>query len=241
MIILFMDNPWLEIIYDGPPYILPEELSLIEAFNNYQLSKKETNHIIATELFPEPFIGDIANAKLVLLNLNPGLDDRDFSNHLESNYIQAFTNNLSQNISSDFPFYPLDPQFRHTGNAAWWTNRIKNLTDSVGVKNVAKHLVVLEFFPYHSRKYCEVPNSMLKEFGMKDNLPSQKYTFHLLNTLLEKEDVIIVGLRSKKLWLNACEGLKEKLVMGINVQNPHISPGNLGEENFNEIVQLLKK
>jgi hypothetical protein len=235
-----MDNPWLEIVYDEPPYILPEEEVIIEKLNNLYRSENKTQYIIKTELFPEPFIGDITNAKLVLLNLNPGLDKRDFSTHLETNYIQAFTNNLSQNISGDFPFYPLDPQFSHTGNAAWWTDRLKKLTGAVGVKNVAKHLVVLEFFPYHSKKYDTVLDMIPNKYGMNDYLPSQKYTFHLLNTFLEKEDVMIVGFRHHKEWLNVCEGLKDKVILGRSWLNPHVSPGNLGEENFDKIVQIFK-
>jgi hypothetical protein len=109
------------------------------------------------------------------------------------------------------------------------------------MKKVAQHLVVLEYFPYHSRKYCKIPNSIMKEYDMTDYLPSQIYTFHLLNMLLEKNDIIIVGLRHHKQWLNACEGLKEQVIFGKNVQKPYISPGNLGEENFKQIVNLFKE
>lgn len=55
--------------------------------------------------------------------------------------------------------------------------------------------------------------------------------------MLERK--IVVGLRSKKHWLNAVSAVQNVPFLK-NPQNPHISPANTGTELFDRIVQALR-
>jgi hypothetical protein len=57
--------------------------------------------------------------------------------------------------------------------------------------------------------------------------PSQGYSFQLARKMLETK--IVVGMRSKKHWLNVVPTAQDVPFLK-NPQNPHISPANTGTE-----------
>jgi hypothetical protein len=50
---------------------------------------------------------------------------------------------------------------------------------------------------------------------------------------------VVVGMRSKKYWLNAVPAV-ENVPFLKNPRNPHISPANTGAELFQRIVEALR-
>jgi hypothetical protein len=87
---------------------------------------------------------------------------------------------------------------------------------------------VVEWFPYHS-KTSGLP--------IKRVCPSQEYSFQLVNEMLSSK--IVVGMRSKKHWLNAVPAV-ENVPFLKTPQNPHVSPANAGTELFDRIVEALR-
>jgi hypothetical protein len=71
-------------------------------------------------------------------------------------------------------------------------------------------------FPYHS-KTSGLPITPV--------CPSQEYSFQLAREMLESK--IVVGMRSKRFWLNAVPAVQNVPFLK-NPQNPHSSPANTG-------------
>ncbi len=88
-----------------------------------------------------------------------------------------------------------------------------------GRARVAKRLICVEFFPYHS-----------KRFGHADlRLPSQQYTFQLVRLAIARSALIILS-RGKRLWLGAVPELISYRCLAElrSFRSASLSPKNLG-------------
>src|SRR5215204_4755778 len=65
-------NPWLA-LPSTAPYVLPEDRLKVEAFNA-KLPSTSPCRLDVKTVIPEPFIGAVTSAPVVVLQLNPGLD-----------------------------------------------------------------------------------------------------------------------------------------------------------------------
>jgi hypothetical protein len=87
---------------------------------------------------------------------------------------------------------------------------------------------VIEWFPYHSKRSA---------LPIKPVCASQEYSFQLVREMLATK--IVVGMRSKKHWLNAVPAM-QNIPFLKNPQNPHVSPANTGADLFERIVEALR-
>jgi hypothetical protein len=184
-----MENPWLNLPFESP-YILEIDRDCIDSFNN---AAGDLEKVIA-ESIPEPFIGNPHSAKLVLLNLNPGHAEDDETAHRDLQFRKAMFHNLHHK-PQEFAFYPLNPKFGWTACGQWWLRHTKKLIDGLDRACVAQKLLVIEWFPYHSKKA-----------GFNGNLvcESQHYSFQLAKEMLEKSMLVI--LRGRPYWVNVDPG-----------------------------------
>jgi hypothetical protein len=217
-----MQNPWNK-LPTSPPYLL--EIDKI-SIDNHQ-TKFNENTALHFELLPEPFLGN-PNATVILLNLNPGYSPDDITYHQQQKFIDLSLANLKHQ-SLEYPFFLLDPSLSAPGRI-WWEKKLKAIIQDTDKQTVANQVLCVEYFPYHSRRFGH----------HKMMLPSQEYSFHLVREAIARR-VIIVLMRSKKLWLSAVSELEEyELLFSLrNVQNPTISPGNC-PERYASIVRALK-
>ena len=180
------------------------------------------------ESIPEPFIGNPQSARVVLLNLNPGHSDDDAKAHADPLFGEAMMTNLRHG-TQDCPFYALNPKFAWTPCAIWWRAHTRKLNDAgLSWECISKGLLVIEWFPYHS-KTSGLPT--------KPVCPSQEYSFQLVSEMLSGK--LVVGMRSKKHWLNVVPDV-ENVPFLKNPQSPHISPANTGAELFERVVEALR-
>ena len=130
-----------------------------------------------------------------------------------------------------YPFYPFDPKFRDTGAGKWWLSRTREIQSALGgnIEKMAQRMMVIEWFPYHSLSF-RVPRV--------SPCPSQYYSFHLVREMLKK-NVLVVGMRAKRLWLEEVDALGEIQFLK-NPQCGHISRGNSERGLFEEIVSRLR-
>lgn len=216
-----MDNPWNQIPITAP-YILHEDLSFITSFNE----KAATDHRIVTDILPEPFLGNITNAKVVLLNLNPGFSEKDLFWHKQQEFVSENKKNLFH--ESNPPFYLLNTKFRDSGGFIWWHAHLKQFISQFGLDSVAKSFMCIEYFPYHSKRYKSMPI-----------IPSQQYSFSLVREAM-KRNLPIILMRGKKLWLEGVPELSTYPYSCLNsAQNVSVSKGNLPGETYDKIVKLL--
>ena len=221
-----MLNPWTQ-LPKTPPYVLPCDEASIGAFNS---KHPERDLQLWTDRFPEPFLGR-PDAPLVLLNGNPGSNpdlDADSIKFNEADHpaLEKARHNLLHE-QLDYPFWTLDPAFAGTGEGenveypgrTWWRKRLRRLIESCepdGIRNVANRLLCVEFFPYHSQSFSSFPR-----------LASQEYSFHLVAAAMQRNAVIVV-MRSKRLWFQAVDRLKDypKCYTLKNPQSPYLSETN---------------
>ena len=220
-----MQNPWLDLPFE-PPYVLPQEEEAVSLFN---ASAGET-HQFHCELPPEPYLGN-PEAKILLLNLNPGFSTHDAAFYAYEHVRQVWRKNL---LHEDlrFPFYMLDTAIpQHTAGPKWWSKKLKEPIKLAGREAVAHKFCCIEYFPYHSRRYG----------GFKTILPSQKYSFHLVERAIVRKAVIIM-MRNAKAWFAAVPELKNyDLLFHVNsVQNPAISRNNC-PDGFPLIADILRQ
>jgi len=84
-------------------------------------------------LLPQPFIGDVKNASIYILELNPGLGPSDYYGESEvPEYHDALLANLQQDFSkSDLPFLFLDPKFAWHGGFDWWHGKLAKVIEEL--------------------------------------------------------------------------------------------------------------
>lgn len=218
-----MENPWSR-LPASPPYVLAEDADAIDRINVSARSELR----IHTELLPEPFLGR-PDAPVVLLGLNPGFNPRDLEHHQDKTFARASRRNLVH-AHEEYPFYLLDPALVRSPGHGWWSKRLRHLIELIGLEAVARSLLCVEFFPYHSDK-----------FGSRTTrVKSQTYGFFLVQEALRR-GALVVAMRSLRLWATAVPGLAQygRLVRLRNVQSPWVSPKNC-PDGFDAIVAAIR-
>jgi hypothetical protein len=207
-----MENPWSS-LRENAPYVLDEDRKEIEQYAE-----------IDTSLVPEPFIGNPASAKVLLLNLNPGWDQRDAEAHADAKFKAAMFRNL-RHEKQEYPFYPLNPEFEWTPCAKWWLKKTRKLIEECGRSKVADGLLVIEWFPYHSR-----------EWNGQYACTSQEYSFYLARQVIDS-DVPPILMRKRQFW----EAIDARIGQSPprSFMNPALTPKNYGEDVFRRMADAL--
>jgi predicted transport protein len=116
-------------------------------------------------LLPHPFCGDVANASIYVLMLNPGVGFQDYYGEYHvPDYRSAVVATLRQEFQPDvLPFMYLDPKFAWHGGFAWWHGKlagvIKHLCNhwqtsfAEARARLARCLASIELVPYHSESF----------------------------------------------------------------------------------------
>lgn len=214
-------NPWVD-LPSTAPFVLPSDAPLVDAFNG----KAHPLHRIRTEAIPEPFFGRF-EAPVVLLLLNPGFS-RDGQHIPEApEFVQAMRSYLR---TGDADHLHLAPEASGPG-FAWWSRATRALREATSREAVARSLLSIEYFPYHSISFG---HGRLR-------LPSQTFTFDLLRRAIERSAMIIAA-RGYRIWLDAVPALASypHLLRLRSPQRISISPGNLGAGPFESVVAAVE-
>ena len=149
---------------------------------------------------PEPFIGNVENAKIYLLSLNPGAIGKE---ELDSKELQELTkkNLLQENTKCQF-FY-LANEIKTMDGAKWWRKRlVEPLTDATKksekevIKAINDNICNLEIIPYHSKDSKNFGNSVYTLYSAKAMRSFVK------NYVCKRDDnPLIIVMRAKKEWM----------------------------------------
>ena len=109
-----------------------------------------------------------------------------------------------------------------------------------------KNIALVEFFPYHSKKYNNCYNKLGEDDeDQKDYLPSQKFVFELIRKRLkaENDNVIIIISRSRSKWFEAIKELKNYSNCYIlsNPQNPSFESEHIMKCQFDQGEEITNK
>jgi len=217
-----LDNPWPQ-LPDRAPFVLDADRQWIDQ-HNQSVSEEFHYH---TELYPEPYAGRL-DAPVVLLALNPGFSPGDAQVHASRTYQKLWWGNAEQTIT-DYPLFLIHPDLRHAPCFKWWTAKLRYLIDLFGLATVARNILELQLYPYHSRAFRR----------RRGRLPSQDFTVDVVRRAMERNSVIIL-MRSRRIWEEYVPELASypHLLTVRNPRNPTFSEKNL--PGIDRVVTVLE-
>ncbi len=153
-------------------YVCEDDKETIEKYNSEVNRKQE--HKFITDILPVPFEGNLFEAKIIILTLNPGFVE-------EVNYtLYNLLNTEAQKQITDYHIQSLRLQSKGIiSNDAvnfigdrYWFNRTKELREEHSFE--LSEIAIIQYIGYQSKKFYE--NRNLKK------LPSINFTRELINT-----------------------------------------------------------
>ena len=203
-------NPWTS-LPPVPPYALAADEPYVARYNARASSAKQYD----LTLLPEPYFG-APSAPVLPLALNPGWSPNDTGVHAQGWFAEQSRQSLAHALRP-CPFLHLQPG-SSTPGSEWWQRIAGPLIRDAGFEAVAKCLMCVQFFPYHS-----------KEFGSASlAVPSQQYSFALVRIALRRGAEVVI-MRSWRLWSAALTELRAypRIHFVRNPRNPSLSSKNL--------------
>jgi len=159
-------------------------------------------------LYPVPFIGDMQNASIYILMLNPGLGPGDYFEYEVPCFQQTLLANLRQEKKPGvMPFVFLDPKFAWHGGFGYWHRKLKGVIEELAVSKcislakaraaLGRELAVVQLVPYHSTVFRFSSNSLKQ-------LPSvrlaQDFVRQTVAERVKARKAIVIVTRQVKTW-----------------------------------------
>jgi len=219
-------NPWR--LPRQNPFVLDADAPRILRYNE-TVSDQFT---LRMDVPPEPFHGNVVDAQVVILMLNPGFHDEDLLYAHDPIYCEQLAQSLLMHPSKEaYPFTPLDPRWAQTPTGLWWRKILSRFVDAVGDKQVAQRLAVLEWYPYHSKSFRYKPQILRVSDATKFNQE--------LAAACIQSDKIVICMRGHDLWTLGGGFDAYELPRPANARCASLTPGNLGTPLFDKIMQRM--
>ena len=166
-------------------------------------NEEHLHDCIHTNLFPQPFIGNLDSSYVYILYGNPGFTVTDYIDEFRNpGHEAACSSNLCDGKQG---FFPLLPQSSDTGVAKYWRSRLRKLieelaeelktTTACAVEIVRQRVSLIEAGAYHSRLF---PGDWV------DLLPSsciaRRYTREILLARAQRQEVLVFVWRRARFW-----------------------------------------
>ncbi|MGT2866600.1 hypothetical protein [Streptococcus fryi] len=223
-----------------------------------QLKKLGGSHLVGLELtvpYPQVIVGDVEKSKLLILGTNPGWD-KDYKNMVKEQSKDLFEDikkSLNQPSLNQSSLDQSSPSFYTVKYHDYWFKKLEPLLGSWKKSNknidrtkladyLTDKVALLEFFPFHSRKYNDNWNKLGDPSKNNGYLDSQNYIFNLIRNRIEKKDVMIIISRSRKRWLEAIPELMEydNCYVALNPQSPVYTSDGLAKLSIVKTDEVLK-
>ncbi|MGI4788384.1 MAG: hypothetical protein ACRYFS_05985 [Janthinobacterium lividum] len=219
-----LQDPWGD-LPTNPPYVLPCDKPILDQFS----PKLIGDTAVRLDTLAYPYLGNPKTADVLLLALNGGFAP-EVLNYLSDDPVYVDQRRKSLTFESDYPFFYLDPRFSYTLGYRWWRKRLSYFIERQGQKAVANQFACIQFFPYCSARYKELPKI----------LPSQEYSFGLVRQAIKDKKEIVL-MRSRAMWLAAVPELKDYPYIELRFpRNPYIDRKHMTEEQFARIENAVK-
>ena len=139
---LLNPNPWADLPVEAP-FVLPMDRQAIKAWNA-RVSPKVR---IRTDLLPDPPLGDPLTASVVVLALNPSLEDSSVDEHQDP----GFQVKLRQQLVAPDGLFWLREDVAGTTGGQWWRRKLAPLIDATSLDAVGRSVAVAHLHQYHSK------------------------------------------------------------------------------------------
>jgi hypothetical protein len=113
--------------------------------------------------------------------------------------------------------------------AKWWMQRTARLARDIPTEQLAKRLLAVQYFPYHSARYTDsIPR-----------LKSQEFAFGVVRKAIDR-DALVVCTRSMRRWVKAVPELADydRLATLKNPRAVYFTPRNLAR--YDELIEALR-
>lgn len=271
-----MENPWIDTtseVYNGEEIIVATaDLKYIKKLldskkyppvdkvdddaNEKTKKAAKEKYKLRLNVYPQHFVGDIDNAKIIILSLNPGYSTEYYDAYKNStNYEQI----IKENLEMKQPFFHAF-ELANESDLGYWGNKMKCWVEGYdkkdneelikSLKKITEDIALAEFFSYHSISYNGMydklgkgtsPNSNRK---IKDYLPTQKFLFEKIKKRIDdkNDEVIIILTRSFAKWYEAIEGLRDyKHCYEVNnTRNFSLNPAQIYKVHRDSVKDKLK-
>lgn len=209
---LVADNPWTALSTSGD-LVLPGDRAGAEG---YALWKT-----------PVPWSGPAFAADVVMLLLNPGLDEE--GDRRDQGYA-AFRRMTREQLSGTAPFPWCSSQWGATGGGRYWEPRLRDLRHDSSPEAIATRFAVVEWVAYSSRSWV-APTALLE---------SQLFTRRVVRHAISRGAAIVLG-RGWRRWAWLVPELRD--VPPIFLRSPRFvgpSRGNLNPDDYALILRRLQ-
>lgn len=231
---LLYDNPWLDLVDEitdnsyipSKENIHIEDKKYIEEFNS-TASEYYKYHL---EILPEPFWGNVLDAEIAILTLNPGYikeKNHDVFEKLSEDEKIKFIKDQCDSMSlKSSEFIPKDNN-RNNISDFYLDKKTEKLRTEF--KDSNSKIALIQYIGYTSYKFKDLPKKITEKIYHLERgiLFTQKFAVRLVEYLIQQKKVIIIA-RNEKLWRNAVKGLNgyENLIILDNYRNTYITSNN---------------
>lgn len=247
---------WKSFDFKTKPYVHPDDKILLRFNNDYRdfqhyikdpnFESPEKESYFHLNLLPVPYKGDIINAKVYILALNPGFRILDYYSESSSQSVrELLIKNAKQELTNEqFPFFELNPEFLWLGSGRYWTTKLKDIISEIqnrtnktyvdSLKFLSKNIAILELVPYHSKEF-KLKTTILK------SLETTKIMVDFVKSYVIKKanngNACVIVTRKSKYW-----GINESknviIYKGSESRSAHLSKGSRGGK---AIIEFLEK
>jgi hypothetical protein len=212
----------------------------------YKLKKFDgnPNRKIHTD-YPQPFYGNIKNASLYFLMLNPAYDDIEVP--VDTKAIQNAWKKQYNQTESRYPFLPFNPDLYPNGHRYWYNRKTKNGKFAPVIRAlehkgyspdeafawIGKNVCDLELFPYRSNN-----TGMSKEerILLPCGVPSVKLITDFAREIAKDKSKLIIVLRAASAWDLSGSNVINYPETTRHAQNPSLKSNFAGKESVIELI-----
>lgn len=193
------------------------------------------------DFLPQPWWGNIKNPDVIILALNPGIDNTEKED--EEKYKDKILLNLNGHDTINW---------MSDGNSSghkWWKDTFKDIIQmgTIDQDTIYNKVGVFQLIGYHSEKFnsgdYETLEKMLKaKLGVKSGLlPTQIAVFNHLSYLIKEYKPVVVIIWGQKFWRKYVGGLDGyNYIDTVNTASHRLSIGNMRKIDFETIIKALK-
>lgn len=217
-------NTWKNWTPTTPPHALNEDYELLihptgketitikqsweDVYNSSDFEKPDDTRF-HLGLLPKPYIGDLQNATIFILLLNPGLSPDDYYGEFKvPEFRKSVLSNIRQDFGNDdFPFLFLNPKYAWHAGFEWWHNKLKDVIKDLSTnqkisfaearKKLAQRLACIELLPYHSKKFSLSEKQLRK---LSSTQLSIEFVEKFVVPKVKRREAIVIVTRKTRFW-----------------------------------------
>jgi hypothetical protein len=167
----------------------PDDLVALDADSFERHPRARDPYFNHLSLIPVPYVGDLKQADIFVLMLNPGFSRSEYRVEADPAFSARLRKNLQQEFAADSqPFWYLAPDAARHPGYTYWHSRLAGLGS---MSSLGRRLAVIERFAYHSAKFGSA--------AISDRLPStqaaKRYVHDVILPRVLANEVLLVVAR----------------------------------------------